>query len=146
MHMWRGFGCGVFNRMTWADPADSSSYCIEVDNSIALLKSAVRNWQLLTKSPSRIGRREPIVSKFHKETTELIMPTLKDVVGEYEKRGFPQPLPPFDHIKIVIWGYPFATFAGNTMYTNLGHSYDLLCMYDFEPGRFLWAWTVGKQT
>jgi hypothetical protein len=77
-----------------------------------------------------------------------MMSIWKDETEEYEKREFPQPLPPFDHIKIVTFGYPFATWAGNAcaMYENLGHIYDLQCKYQIDPGRFHWAWTVGKHT
>lgn len=144
MHMWKGFGCGVFNELQWADPNHSNIHCLELDNSIAALKSQPHQWQLLRKSPTQISKTDPQTVPFEKAVSRKIASLSKDVYQQFEKDGFPQPLAPFDHIGITYWWVPFATWNGNSMYEDDGHSAEAIAKYQLDPGRFLWAWTAGK--
>lgn len=150
MHMWRGFGCGVLNQMKWANPKDSSVRCQETGNSIAWLKSIPHPWKLLKKSPAKIGRRKPIIemdrSWSGKRVARNTKSLMSDVVGEYEKGGFPQPRHPYNHIRISGWYFPFAGWNRDSMYEDLGYSVDkLLTSGQADPGRILYTWTVGKR-
>jgi hypothetical protein len=146
MHMYRGFGCAVSNDLNWAGPSKSNVYFDETDNAIAALKSRPQDWQLLRKSASRIGLHEPVTWKTTKSAREGLESPLKKIVKQYEKKGYPQPKYPYNHIVISDWYFPFATWSGASMYTNCGHNLDLLLRYQCDPGRFFWAWTVGKFT
>lgn len=145
MHIWKGFGCGVFNELRWADPNNSNIYCLELDNSITALKSQPHQWQLLKKSPSAISKADPETQARDKSAAKKLSSLLKDVVQSFEKEGFPQPVAPYEYIRISYWWIPFATWNGNSMYENEAHRYEAAAMYQMDPGRFLWAWTAGKQ-
>lgn len=145
MHIWKGFGCGVFNELRWADPNDSNIYCLELDNSITALKSQPHHWQLLKKSPSAISKVDPETFPRDKSAAKKIASLLKDVIQCFEKEGFPQPMAPYDHIRISYWWIPFATWNGNSMYENEAHRCEAVSLHQMDPGRFLWAWTAGKQ-
>jgi hypothetical protein len=139
MHMWKGFGCGVLNEMSWADPNHSNIHCLELDNSIAALKSLPHNWQLLKKSPSAISNTEPETLPREKALVKKLESYTKDYFHCLEKQGFPQPTAPFQHIAITNWWIPFATWNGNSMYENQYHLTNAISKYQNDPGRFLWA-------
>lgn len=101
MHIWKGFGCGILNELRWADPNHSNVYCLEMDNSIAALKSQPHNWQLFKKSPSAISTEEPQTLPKEKSLVRKLESISKEWVQAFEKQGFPQPITPYDHIKIT---------------------------------------------
>jgi hypothetical protein len=144
MHIWQGFGCGVLNNTMWAYMQNCNTTCKKVDLSIAALKSKLHGWQLFTKSPMRIGQSYPIFGEIDKEWRKQTLGIMADFVGQLEKHGFPQPLPPNDHIRVSSWTLPFATWGGS-MYGDLGHCYEPLCNYQCDPGRLLYSWTVGRR-
>jgi len=103
MHIWKGFGCGVLNELTWADPNHSNVHCLELDNSIAALKSQPHSWQLFKKSPSAISKEEPQTLPAEKSEVRKRESHGKEYVQVLEKQGFPQPMAPYDHIKLMNW-------------------------------------------
>jgi hypothetical protein len=146
MHIWKGFGCGVFNELSWADPNRSNVVCLELDNSISALKSQPHQWVLLKKSPSRISKTDPQTQPHSKSDVKKAASLMKSVIEQFEKHGFPQPMHPLNYIKITQWWIPFATWNGNSMYESEMHNVDAVMMYQQDPGRFFWAWTAGKKT
>ena len=137
MHMYRGFGCGVLDDRTWANPEYvtlliASSLVFpdvtnplkrvrndvhdDTDRALAYLKSRPYEWQLITKSPKRISQTEVEWNKRPKELRKKMASIIQhDMVKEFEKKGFPQPLPPNDYIQISTWTVPFATWEGDTL-------------------------------
>lgn len=146
MHMYRGFGCGVLANTRWANPHPPElDYFLfkAMDKALAYLKSVPRNWQLLWKSPSAIGRTQPYLFKYPKESRKLSDSMAKELIALWEKWGFPQPRTPYDYIKITNWEVPFATWGWQGMYDVHGHDLSLVRRYQLDPGRFLYAWTTG---
>ncbi|KAH7329972.1 hypothetical protein BKA65DRAFT_565006 [Rhexocercosporidium sp. MPI-PUGE-AT-0058] len=142
---WPGFGAGLFNYLYWVNPVSHNMFCEELNNAIAALKTRPHSWTLLTKSPSRVSQTEPFYEQYDKSQTKVFLPIMKDVIKEFEKRGFPQPKAPHSDVEILNWYIPFATWAGTSMYENLGHSVVSICSYQNDPGRFFYAWTAGKR-
>jgi len=105
MYIWKGFGCGILNQLAWADPNHSNVHCLELDNSIAALKSQPHSWQLFKKSPSVISKEEPQTLPAEKSVTRKRESHGKENVQILEKQGLPQPMAPYDHIKIMNWWF-----------------------------------------
>lgn len=145
MHMWQGFGCGVMNFTRWASLINSNNLCSQMDDSIAALKSKPHDWQLLKKSASRIGQFEPYIGLYPKPKAKMMKSLFKDLCENLEKRGFTQPLPPRNQVKITNWSFVHSSWAGDYMYSNVGHGYKALCTSQSDPGKFLYAWTVGRR-
>ncbi|KPM41787.1 hypothetical protein AK830_g4768 [Neonectria ditissima] len=145
MPIYYGFGCGVMNHPTWANPENKSFWNLDMDQAIAYFKSVPHPWKLLKKSPSEISKSEPTYEQVDKKSMKLGQSLYADVVKQFEKVGYPQPLPPNDNIKIGFWSFPFATYGGASIYADHGHDFSGLSAWQLDPGRFLYAWTVGEQ-
>lgn len=145
MHMYRGFGCGVLDDKSWADLQDDSWVFRDLDKALAYLKSVPHEWKLLRKSPGRIGQTEPDDSERPKKEQKVNMKWANELVKQMEKRGFPQPLPPNDNICISTWEVPFATWGGTSIYDTHGHNLAACVAWQQDPGRYLYAWTVGER-
>ncbi|KAH7133972.1 hypothetical protein EDB81DRAFT_902696 [Dactylonectria macrodidyma] len=145
MPIYYGYGCGVMNHPTWANPENKTFWNLDIDQAIAYFKSVPHPWKLLKKSPSEIGKSEPTYEQVDKKTIKLGQSLYTDVVKQFEKYGYPQPLPPNDNIKIGFWSIPFATYGGASIYADHGHDFSGLLAWQQDPGRFLYAWTVGEQ-
>ena len=146
MRIYNGFGCGVFDHLTWGDPDKPNFYMIELDASIAALKSQPHTWQLLKKTPDGISKEDPDTSAQKGSEVKKHTTWVKAMFKDWEKNGFPQPLPPYDHLRVGFWRAPFATWNGATMYGNINHDVEPLFKWQQDPGRYLWAWTAGKHS
>ncbi|KAL6412083.1 atrophin-1 interacting protein 2 (WW domain containing E3 ubiquitin protein ligase 2) [Ilyonectria robusta] len=144
MSIYYGYGCGVMNDTRWANPEHRSAWNMDIDQAIAYLKSVPHPWILLKKSPSQIGKTEPFYEQCEKKTMKLVQGIQADLFKQFEKHGYPQPLPPNDNIKIGTWGMPFATYGGTSIYADHGHNFSAAIAWQQDPGRFLYAWTVGE--
>lgn len=82
MPMWPGFGAGLFNYLSWANPVNDNKFCEELNDTIAALKARSHSWTLLTKSPSRISQTEPFYEQYNISQTKLFLPITKDVIIE----------------------------------------------------------------
>ncbi|KAI1023979.1 hypothetical protein LB504_005290 [Fusarium proliferatum] len=145
MPIYYGYGCGVMNATNWSNPENPTIWNIDIDQAIAYLKSVPHPFQLFKKSPSRIGHSVPYYEKYDKKALKADAAAVTDVLKQIEKVGYPQPLPPNDNIRINTWSMPFATYGGSVMYANVGHDTSLLLTWQLDPGRFLYAWTVGER-
>ncbi|KAB8446238.1 hypothetical protein FH972_025220 [Carpinus fangiana] len=137
MHMYRGFGCGVLNNFRWANPHPPElDYWLfqSADKALAYLKSVPRNWQLLWKSPSAIGRTQPYLFKYPKESRRINDSMTKEMTQLWENWGFQQPLAPYDYIKITNWEVPFATWGWQGMHDSHGHDLRFVRRYQLDPG------------
>lgn len=144
MRIWQGFGCGLMDLMNWVNVQDCKEVCRNVDKSIAALKGKPHEWQLLTKSPARIGQTAPIDGKIPKPDRKETVAFWRTVVGEYDRRGFPKPMPPHDPLEITTWSIPYAIAGGDVLYKTCGHDFKAACKYQMDAGRLFYAWTVGK--
>ncbi|KAF5000103.1 hypothetical protein FDECE_11289 [Fusarium decemcellulare] len=144
MPIYYGYGCGVMNDTTWANPERPTMWNVDIDQALAYFKSVPHPWKLLKKSPSAIGKGEPIYEQRDKKSTKLAQGILNDMVKQFEKVGYPQPLPPNDNIRFGTWGVPFATHGGSVIYADHGHEFSAGLAWQLDPGRFLYAWTVGE--
>ncbi|KAF4480058.1 atrophin-1 interacting 2 (WW domain containing E3 ubiquitin ligase 2) [Fusarium agapanthi] len=145
MPIYYGYGCGVMNDTNWSNPEKPTYWNVDIDQAIAYLKSVPHPFQLLKKSPSRIGHSEPYYEKYNKKALKAETAVISDVFKQIDKVGYPQPLPPNDNIRINTWSMPFATYGGSIMYANVGHDTSLIMTWQLDPGRFLYAWTVGER-
>ncbi|KAF4338081.1 atrophin-1 interacting 2 WW domain protein [Fusarium beomiforme] len=145
MPIYYGYGCGVMNDTNWSNPENPTYWNIDVDQAIAYLKSVPHPFQLLKKSPSRIGQSEPYYQKYDKKALKTEASVVGDTFKQVEKVGYPQPLPPNNKIHIGSWSLPFATYGGSAMYANVGHDTSFIMTWQLDPGRFLYAWTVGER-
>ncbi|KAF9774657.1 hypothetical protein IL306_007306 [Fusarium sp. DS 682] len=145
MPIYYGYGCGVMNDTNWSNPENPTYWNIDIDQAIAYLKSVPHPFQLLKKSPSRIGQSEPYYQKYDKKALKAEAAAVADVFKQVDKVGYPQPLSPNDRIHIGNWHLPFATYGGSVMYTNVGHDASFVMTWQLDPGRFLYAWTVGER-
>jgi hypothetical protein len=144
MPIYYGYGCGVMNDPSWGSPEHRSWWNADIDQAIAYLKSVPHPWKLLKKSPSEISKAEPFYEQRDKKTQKLMQGVMADLVKQCEKSGYPQPLSPNDNIKIYTWAVHFATYGGTAIYTDHGHDFTAACAWQQDPGRFLYAWTVGE--
>ncbi|KAF5973927.1 atrophin-1 interacting protein 2 WW domain-containing protein [Fusarium bulbicola] len=145
MPIYYGYGCGVMNDTNWSNPEKPTYWNLDIDQAIAYLKSVPHPFQLLKKSPSRIGHSEPYYEKYDKKSLKTEAAVVADIFKQVDKVGYPQPLPPNDNIRINTWSMPFATYGGSTMYANVGHDTSGIMAWQLDPGRFLYAWTVGER-
>ena len=145
MPIYYGYGCGVMNNVTWANPENPTFWNLDIDQAIAYLKSVPHPFQLLKKSPSSIGKSEPYYEKYDKKALKAEVAVATDMFKQCEKYGYAQPLPPNNNITIGTWGIPFATYGGSIMYGNYGHDFSALFTWQVDPGRFLYAWTIGER-
>ncbi|KAF5609302.1 atrophin-1 interacting 2 WW domain protein [Fusarium subglutinans] len=138
--------CAAFmNDTNWSNPEKPTYWNLDIDQAIAYLKSVPHPFQLLKKSPSRIGHSEPYYEKYDKKSLKAEAAVVADIFKQIHKVGYPQPLPPYDNIRINTWSMPFATYGGSTMYANVGHDTSGIMTWQLDPGRFLYAWTVGER-
>jgi WW domain/Chitin synthase N-terminal len=144
MPIYYGYGCGVLNDPTWGSPEHKTWWNRDIDQAIAYLKSVPHPWKLLKKSPSQISKTEPRYDQRDKKSLKMMQGPFTDVVKQFEKYGYPQPLSPNNDIKINTWSVPFATYGGASIYTDHGHDFSAACAFQQDPGRFLYAWTVGE--
>ncbi|KAF5551922.1 atrophin-1 interacting 2 WW domain-containing protein [Fusarium phyllophilum] len=145
MPIYYGYGCGVMNATNWSNPENPTYWNLDIDQAIAYLKSVPHPFQLLRKSPSRIGHSEPFYEKYDKKALKAEAGVVADIFKQIDKHGYPQPLPPNDRISINTWSLPFATYGGSAMYANVGHDTSPIMTWQLDPGRFLYAWTVGER-
>ncbi|KAF5643868.1 atrophin-1 interacting 2 WW domain protein [Fusarium sp. NRRL 52700] len=145
MPIYYGYGCGVMNNTNWSNPEKPTYWNMDIDQAIAYLKSVPHPFQLLKKSPSRIGHSEPYYEKYNKKALKAEAAVVADIFKQIDKVGYPQPLPPNDNIRINTWSIPFATYGGTDTYVNVGHDTSLIMTWQLDPGRFLYAWTVGER-
>ncbi|KAL5591809.1 hypothetical protein FOVSG1_010698 [Fusarium oxysporum f. sp. vasinfectum] len=145
MPIYYGYGCGVMNDTNWSNPENPTYWNLDIDQAIAYLKSVPHPFQLLKKSPSRIGHSEPYYEKYDKKTLKAEAAVVADIFKQIEKVGYPQPLPPNDGIRINTWSMPFATYGGSVIYANVGHDTSPIMTWQLDPGRFLYAWTIGER-
>lgn len=104
MSIYYGYGCGVMNDTRWANPEHRSAWNMDIDQAIAYLKSVPHPWKLLKKSPSQIGKTEPFYEQCEKKTMKLVQGIQADLFKQFEKHGYPQPLPPNDTSKSALGG------------------------------------------
>ncbi|KAJ9416356.1 atrophin-1 interacting protein 2 [Fusarium oxysporum] len=145
MPIYYGYGCGVMNDTNWSNPENPTYWNLDIDQAIAYLKSVPHPFQLLKKSPSRIGHSEPYYEKYDKKNLKAEAAVVADIFKQIEKVGYPQPLPPNDGIRINTWSMPFATYGGSVIYANVGHDTSPIMTWQLDPGRFLYAWTIGER-
>lgn len=136
MSIYYGYGCGVMNDTTWANPEHRSTWNMDIDQAIAYLKSIPHPWKLLKKSPSQIGKTEPVYEQCDKKSMKLIQGIYTDLFKQCEKHGYPQPLPPNDNIKIGTWAIPFATYGGTSIYADHAHNFLSSIGLATRPGPF----------
>lgn len=129
------------NDPTWAspEPHNQNGWMMNIDKAISYLKSVPHPWKILKKTPSGISKVEPWYGKLEKKQMKSMKRFFKEFTKQFEKHGYPQPLPPNNNIKINTWSVPFATFGGNSIYTSCGHDFLDASMYQIDPGRFLYA-------
>jgi hypothetical protein len=97
MPIYYGYGCGVMNDPGWANPEITSFGMDDIDNAISYLKSVPHLWKLLKKSPSGVSKTTPWYNSRDKKALKELKSLYTEFVKQYEKVGYPQPLPPNDN-------------------------------------------------
>jgi Variant SH3 domain len=144
MHIYRGFGCGVLNDMTWGYvevPSRNSQLLEIMDSALALYKSQCYPWNLLTKIPVGVDQKTPSYEEIDGEQQKFVDGLLDDFTSVWEDKGFPQPLDQ-SLPRISYWRCPFARWGGALLYTDTFHR--LRSDIQQDPGRYLFAWIVGN--
>jgi len=141
MHIWQGFGFGVLGRQVWTNLTSNHVLCGLMDRSIDKLKGRHYQGEVIKKLNFDVDSPEPFlgISPDRKKLKKYA----REFVKKYERHGFPQPLPPYSHLTIQRWSIPFSPWKScPAMYYSCGHSYDLVCTYQIDPGKLLYSWVV----
>ena len=151
VHIYRGFGCGVLDDMTWGvHPLDTSMAGFAVnekltimDKVLAYLKSVPHDLKLLKKSPDGVDKVLPQYNGNSEEDEELSLRIWEEVVRSLDRCGFPKPKD--KRIIVKTWRAPIAHRNGSAMYSDNHRFCRAHSTYQMDAGRFLFAWLVWKR-
>lgn len=150
MPIYRGFGDGLLDDCFWGlpdsarkIPAAHAPLMLALDKALSCYKNlgSVRSWNLLTKIPVGIEKYRARYCALSDAEIKPLEEAYKEASSVWEEQGFPQPLDK-NISRIVSWRVPFSRFDGKYIHADFKH--ELHCKYAQDPGRFLFAWTIGK--
>lgn len=153
MHIYRGFGCGVLDNTFWGMHPDDKQYptvprskhLTAMDRVLAYQKSLPDSLRLLKKTPVGVDKELPRFEAIcdGEEEQKFVTTVCDDITEALERDGFPRPKDP--QIKISSWETHFATWQGTVIYQNNGHSIVSHALWQLDPGRMLYGWTIWNR-
>lgn len=160
MHIYRGFGAGVFTDWIWGCPdmeyveknrpkvglfkkkpeaQPNHDVLIAFDRTIAFLQSKSKD--LLIKQPSGIARLHPRFGPAEKSEVKKNLSTLHDWSKALDKRGHPPPKG--EALPVSNWDVPFATWTSLFTCQKQNKDWDKVVYLQMDPGRILHAFICG---
>ena len=69
----------------------------------------------------------------------------EDLRKQYERKGYPQPIPAYLSMRFTSWDTTFASYNFRPLYEERGHGFEEVFKRQQDLGRYFYAWTVGRR-
>jgi hypothetical protein len=145
--IYNGFGANVLEEDHYGDPDAHNRVWDCIAGTIRHLASVRGEYFLFHRPLDGLRRGDPSRTSWSQERLSVALPAFRDIQKVWEKYGFPQPKPTEElkGVKIKEWFVPFATYGSPIISGYMAHDLGARCIYPFDLGRCLFAWTVRKR-